>query len=112
MAEVFAIDQAIDYIINENLIDVKIVTDSRSALMTFESLTDNRAIIYEIKEKIKRNHLGIKLLWVRAHQGVEGNERADTLAKNASERDNIDAEYAESTEQIRNIQKERIIKES
>ncbi|GBO07856.1 hypothetical protein AVEN_113758-1 [Araneus ventricosus] len=42
MAEVLAIHKAIDYILGHELNDVKIVSDSRSALMTVESLSDNR----------------------------------------------------------------------
>ncbi|GBO23515.1 hypothetical protein AVEN_202772-1 [Araneus ventricosus] len=48
MAEVFAIHKAIDYILDHELYDVKIVSDSRSALTTAESLSDNRKFICQI----------------------------------------------------------------
>ncbi|GBM42773.1 hypothetical protein AVEN_81594-1 [Araneus ventricosus] len=54
MAEVFAIHNAIDYILDHELYDVKIVSDSRSALMTAESLSDNREIYMANKERAKR----------------------------------------------------------
>ncbi|GBM38966.1 hypothetical protein AVEN_271074-1 [Araneus ventricosus] len=49
MAELFAIHKAIDYILDHELYDVKIVSTSRSALMTIESLSDNREFIWQIK---------------------------------------------------------------
>ncbi|GBO27398.1 hypothetical protein AVEN_260731-1 [Araneus ventricosus] len=71
MAEVFAIHKAIDYILDHELYDVKIVSDSRSALKTVESLSDNREFIWEIKKRLKDRE-DIKLMWVRAHKGKWG----------------------------------------
>ncbi|GBO45289.1 hypothetical protein AVEN_148130-1 [Araneus ventricosus] len=51
MAEVFAIHKAIDYILDHD--DVKIVSDSKSALMTVESLSDNGEFIWQIKKRLK-----------------------------------------------------------
>ncbi|GBN00668.1 hypothetical protein AVEN_201169-1, partial [Araneus ventricosus] len=62
MAEVFAIHKAIDYILDHELNDVKIVSDSRSALMTVESLSDNREFIWQIKKRLKDRE-DIKLMW-------------------------------------------------
>ncbi|GBM19110.1 hypothetical protein AVEN_135598-1 [Araneus ventricosus] len=92
MAEVFAIHKAIDYILYHELNDVKIVSDSRSALMTVESLSDSREFIWQIKKRLKDRD-DIELMWVRAHKGEMANERADLLAKGASNRDIIDIQF-------------------
>ncbi|GBN15678.1 hypothetical protein AVEN_170954-1 [Araneus ventricosus] len=92
VSEIFAIHKAIDYILDHELYDVKIVSNSRSALMTIESLSDNREFIWQIKKRLKDRE-GIKLMWVRAHKGEMGNELADLLAKEASNRDLIDVEF-------------------
>ncbi|GBM01071.1 hypothetical protein AVEN_117005-1 [Araneus ventricosus] len=89
MAELFAIHKAIDYILDHELNDVKIVSDSRSILMTVGFLSDNREFIWQIKKRLK-DRKDIKLMWVRVHKGEMGNERADLLTKEASNRDMID----------------------
>ncbi|GBN21328.1 hypothetical protein AVEN_200310-1 [Araneus ventricosus] len=71
MAEVFAIHKSIDYIPDHELNDVKIVSDSRSALMAVESLSDNREFIWQIKKRLKDRE-GNKLMWVRAHKAEMG----------------------------------------
>ncbi|GBM56246.1 hypothetical protein AVEN_101529-1 [Araneus ventricosus] len=70
-------------LLNHELNDVKIVSDSRSALMTVESLSDNREFTWQIKKRLKDRE-DIKLMWVRAHKGEMGKERADLLDKEAS----------------------------
>ncbi|GBM39452.1 hypothetical protein AVEN_142390-1 [Araneus ventricosus] len=92
MDEVFAIHKAIDYILDHQLYDVNIMSDSRSALMTVESLSDNREFICQIRKRLKDRE-DIKLMRVRAHKGEMGNERAHLLAKEASNRDLIDAQF-------------------
>ncbi|GBO27339.1 hypothetical protein AVEN_69459-1 [Araneus ventricosus] len=57
MAEVVAIRQGIKYIIGRQLKQAKIISDSRSALMSLASVHDRRVIINEIRNKI-REYLG------------------------------------------------------
>ncbi|GBO00828.1 hypothetical protein AVEN_10691-1 [Araneus ventricosus] len=57
MAEVVAIRQAVKYIIGRQLRQAKIISDSRYALMSLASVHERRAIINEIKDKI-REYLG------------------------------------------------------
>ncbi|GBN75407.1 hypothetical protein AVEN_195045-1 [Araneus ventricosus] len=106
MAEVFALHEVIDYILDHELNGVKIVSDSRSALMTVESLSD-REFIWQIKERLKDKE-DIKLMWARAHKGEMGNERADLLAKEASNGDLIDVQFTYSKVQIRNINNKKL----
>ncbi|GBM61953.1 hypothetical protein AVEN_60811-1 [Araneus ventricosus] len=102
MAEVLAIHKAFDYILGHELNGVKIVSDSRSALMIVESLSDNREFIWQIKKRLKDRE-DTKLMWVRAHKGEMGNERAGMLTKEASNRDMIDVQFTYSKVQIRNV---------
>ncbi|GBM16808.1 hypothetical protein AVEN_9394-1 [Araneus ventricosus] len=88
MAEVMAIIRAIDYCIDKNIRNSKVITDSRSTLMVIESTEEKRRIIIEIKKKLKLTK--IQLQWARAHNGTVGNERADALAKLAASKVQID----------------------
>ncbi|GBN73449.1 hypothetical protein AVEN_103689-1 [Araneus ventricosus] len=78
MAEIMIIMEAIAYSHEKNLREVRIISYSRTALNTLNSLGERRQIINVIKESVNNN---IELCWVRASQGQFGNERADELAK-------------------------------
>ncbi|GBL80150.1 hypothetical protein AVEN_29136-1 [Araneus ventricosus] len=69
MAEITAIQKTIDYVIDSGLVNVEIVTDSRSTLQALESVIDRRAIIVDIKTKLKTYRNNILLYWVKAHKG-------------------------------------------
>ncbi|GBN74621.1 hypothetical protein AVEN_262438-1 [Araneus ventricosus] len=104
VAEVFAIHKTIEYIPDHELYDVKIVSDSRSALMTVESLSHNREFIWQIKKRLKDGEY-VKLMWEM------GNERADLLANEASNRDLIDVQFTYTKVQIRNINNKKKLAE-
>ncbi|GBM14049.1 hypothetical protein AVEN_209942-1 [Araneus ventricosus] len=99
MAEVMAISREIDYCIDKNIRNSKVITDSISTLMAIKSTEEKRRIIIEIKKKLKLTK--IQLQWVRAHNGTVGNERADALAKLAASKDQIDTEFGPSKAQVR-----------
>ncbi|GBM06992.1 hypothetical protein AVEN_125227-1 [Araneus ventricosus] len=102
MAEVTAIQKAIDYVIASGLVNMGIVTNSRSILQTLESAIDRRAIIVDIKTKLQTYRNNILLYWVKARKGQWGNERADFLAKSTTEKDLLDVEFFQSTRQLIN----------
>ncbi|GBM30703.1 hypothetical protein AVEN_259569-1 [Araneus ventricosus] len=108
MAEVTAIQRAIDYVIASGLVNVGIVTDSRSTLQILESVIDRRAIIVDIKTKLQTYRNNILLYWVKAHTEQWGNERADFLARSAIEKDLIDVEFFQSARQLRNASNQNI----
>ena len=89
-AEVCALRKAIDHLqkqFDENpptATSAVILTDSLSALEGLESgdLDENLLQITHKAEKLRLTHLvELKLQWIPGHAGINGNERADRLAK-------------------------------
>ncbi|GBL94386.1 hypothetical protein AVEN_7359-1 [Araneus ventricosus] len=77
MAEVIAIQHAVQYVKANDLGQVNIIIYSRSALMALSAVEEAGDIIDNIKEYKGK----ITLTWIRAHIENCGNERADKLAK-------------------------------
>ncbi|GBM64751.1 hypothetical protein AVEN_263278-1 [Araneus ventricosus] len=102
MAEVIAIQQAVQYVRRNDLGQVKIISDSRSALMALSVVEEAREIISNIKEVIKEYKGKITVTWIRAHMGNFGNERADQLAKEATLISDETINFVPSRNQIRN----------
>ncbi|GBO30241.1 hypothetical protein AVEN_35200-1 [Araneus ventricosus] len=98
MAEVIAIQQAVQYVKANDLGHVNIISDSRSALMALSAVEEARDIINNIKEYKGK----ITLTWIRAHMGNFGNERADKLAKEATLISDETISFVPSRNQIRN----------
>ncbi|GBM15698.1 hypothetical protein AVEN_262872-1 [Araneus ventricosus] len=110
MAEVFAINKAVDEIIFRNLDYVDLITDSRSALMAPNSLNEKRIYVNSIKRKILNYSGKMNIKRVRAHMGTKGNERADHLAKLAIEKQEIECSFHETRTKIRlNIKRNMIM---
>ena len=66
--------------------DATIYSDSLSSIKAIENASNTNPIVTSIQEHLNtlmRRHF-IKLVWVRAHIGVTGNEEADAAAKSAS----------------------------
>ncbi|GBM18004.1 hypothetical protein AVEN_13134-1 [Araneus ventricosus] len=76
----------------------KIISDSRSAIMSLASVHEKRVIINEIKDNLNKYLWDIQLIWIR---GFEGNERADHFAKMASIKDHVDFSFCPSRIQIK-----------
>ncbi|GBM73974.1 hypothetical protein AVEN_121786-1 [Araneus ventricosus] len=96
------------YRLASGLVNVGIVTDSRSTLQTLESVIDRRAIIVDIKTKLQTYRNNILVYWVKTHKGQWGNERTDFLAKSATEKDLIDDEFFQPARQLRNASNQNI----
>ncbi|XP_022130689.2 uncharacterized protein LOC111004132 [Pieris rapae] len=95
-AELMALRNATSHV-DKNKRDVKIYSDSKSALdaiVSGRSLDPQVAEIRRSLEECRRTGTHISLFWIKAHVGTPGNERADTLAKEASEKLRSEPEYA------------------
>jgi ribonuclease HI len=84
-AEVLAIKEAAGFIrSNLDAKYVKILSDSQAALLALASNTVNsRGVLDTMKEleHLSLNGTVVRLAWVKAHVGLEGNELADSAAK-------------------------------
>ena len=84
-AEIMAMNKAAQWLINRGTNGQKITlySDSKAGLMAMEKMEVTSHLVHETK--LKWNHLGtcneVSLRWVKAHVGIDGNEKADILAK-------------------------------
>ncbi|GIY41486.1 uncharacterized protein CDAR_206861 [Caerostris darwini] len=84
LAELTAIDQAIDYTSANNLSAVKIITDARSVLLALQNPNSLDPDINRVNKKLRNSEGRIQLFWIKAHVGLAGNEKADDYAKEAT----------------------------
>jgi hypothetical protein len=87
-AEIFAIGQAAHHLIlNQNILanitDIDIISDSKSAIQALDSICTPSKIIMDCMKALDslQELAKVTIHWTKAHVGHEGNERADTLAK-------------------------------
>jgi ribonuclease HI len=98
-SELIAIKKSIEYIANicntNETISVIIKSDSQSAIQAIKQFNNSHPIVNEIKELIRSlsKNVIFNIQWVRGHTGIEGNERADTLAKEAANKDLSESIY-------------------
>lgn len=84
-AEAVAILRALDYALAEHVYDFVILSDSLNTLTCIRNLnTDSSDVIKSIvcllhAHKLKGNK--VQFIWVPSHNEIEGNEKADKLAK-------------------------------
>ena len=75
-----------------------VVTDSKAAMATIDSTTpmDNKALIKSIHRSAAELTDTPEIVWVPAHVGVQGNERADAAAKSALSHATVERKIATS----------------
>lgn len=93
-AELHAIQLAMDCLLSKRIRDetISVFSDSQAALKALEKFKDcNRTTL-----AIKRNLRSLKITneinfnWIKAHAGNHGNEEADRLAKEGTQKEDID----------------------
>ncbi|KAL0828769.1 hypothetical protein ABMA28_003683 [Loxostege sticticalis] len=85
-AELLALQKATELALSHKAKAFNIYCDSRSALETIAAGVSLHPIAYNICQNlntIRGSSKTVKLFWIKAHAGLEGNERADVLAKAA-----------------------------
>lgn len=84
-AELLAIKSAIEWVENSPYTRAQINTDSLSSIQAIEDFTTKNSIVINIILLLQSTHKNIFFKWVKGHSGIEGNEKADLLAKEAAE---------------------------
>ncbi|GBN84700.1 hypothetical protein AVEN_33216-1 [Araneus ventricosus] len=106
-AEVLGIKLALDYCKDiQHIKDIHIYSDSRAALQSLADPINHNSLVQKTKQAFlrTRERLSIKLHWIKAHIGYQGNERADQLAKEATLRPSLDFNIPKPTSSLkRNI---------
>lgn len=83
-AEAVAILLALEYALAENYVDYLILTDSLTTVTCIQKENNSSDVINSIFLLIRINQLKgnrIHFIWIPGHNSIEGNEKADRLAK-------------------------------
>ncbi|GBO02593.1 hypothetical protein AVEN_194192-1 [Araneus ventricosus] len=83
---------------------INLYTDSHSVLEALNTFKTSKQDILAIKNDILElsKEKSIKLHWIPAHTGIQGNETADSYAKKATTRPNIEKIPKQSFKQLKN----------
>ena len=103
-AELTAIILALQWIEDYLSVSVIILSDSMSALQAIKNM-DKSSLVIEISEKLTQLNvfdIDIQFEWIPAHCDLLGNERADSLAKNATQKENIDVPVPRNRSELTN----------
>lgn len=87
--ELAAINMAMkeSFVLTEGIEVINIYTDSQAAIKALENVYNRTPIVYEINKTLvqyEENNITVNFNWVPGHHAVEGNEKADELARLAS----------------------------
>jgi len=105
-AELRAIQKAVEHIEGSNQTHTKyaIFSDSLSSLMALDTMCcqSRNDILYPLciqLDKLAKQNIDITIIWVPAHIGIHGNEKADKLAKNSLEHTQINDNTGRSAQE-------------
>lgn len=104
-AEACAIWKGLEYV-KENFIcgSVNIYSDSRSVLEALASGSSGNYLLTKIRDNyFENNNFDMELYWVKAHVGNKGNEIADVLAKEATNRLEVDLRIKISSRKLKKL---------
>ena len=101
----------------ETITERKIVicTDSTSVLSSMRSFysSSRQGLLFEVLQTITRivqQGRKLKFLWVPAHIGIKGNEKADEMAKEALEKEIVEMNVSISKAEVKSVIWERVNK--
>ena len=85
-AELFAIDKALEWAEQRLKNSLTIFSDSLSSLHAIENRSNSHPLVVSIHARLHNleNNHSISFAWTKAHAGINGNEEADRLAKEAT----------------------------
>ncbi|XP_039758863.1 uncharacterized protein LOC120632890 [Pararge aegeria] len=95
-AEMYALDRAVRHIKDKNIQKSNLFSDSKSSLDLIKRHTTTHPLACSIRKNliaIQKQGKALHIFWVKAHVGVEGNERADHLDKEAALYKRTKADY-------------------
>ena len=106
-SELIAIRQALLYTIEHEHQHIAIHTDSKSAIQALQirNIKENKKLITQIHALIKQHtqqNKHITLNWIPSHIGIEGNDKADTLAKQTNNINQVQLHIQPTLQQIKN----------
>jgi ribonuclease HI len=96
-AELLAISQSLLWLSKNykslNITEILLLSDSKSSLMAITKFSQQNPDIQKIQILLTtlKHSISIKLHWIKAHTGIQGNEEADKLAKQATTKPNPDS---------------------
>ncbi|XP_060801061.1 uncharacterized protein LOC132901903 [Amyelois transitella] len=89
MCELYAITEALRWLINSDSIEAVIFSDSQSSLKAIQNRSNTDPLVNQIHHMLSHlssRHTKVQFVWAKAHVGIVGNELADAAAKEAAER--------------------------
>nr|XP_042901039.1 uncharacterized protein LOC122269890 [Parasteatoda tepidariorum] len=106
IAELLAIKSALQWLQNNNITEATIYSDSLSSLQALADPQPTSDIIETTKLLWRQN---IKLNWVKAHVGIQGNEEADEAAKMAIGLDTVELQGLRTPKQVKSKLRDSIL---
>ena len=88
-AELFAIKNAIIWMEKQPFAEILICSDSLSGLLSLDNIEHTDPLVQDIQLSVIKSSKLISFMWIKGHSGIHGNERADTLARNAAVNDSL-----------------------
>lgn len=88
-AELLALNRAVHEVYKCKYTNFGIYSDSTAALQTIKNIDSPHPLAVETRDilsKCRGQNKKVSIFWIKAHIGLEGNERADKLAKDAAQK--------------------------
>ena len=106
---------ALKWVESSTVEKIVICTDSASVLARMRSFysSSHQGLLFEVLQSITRivqQGRQIHFLWVPAHVGVKGNEKADKMAKKALEKEKVEMNISLSKAEVKSLIWEKVNK--